>query len=750
MINVSSVPQTAGSPSPQQGQGVSIDIMRLLSVLLRYKWGILGIAALATIVGGLIAFNQTPQFRATASIALETDRMNVLSIDDLYQSNSGNTNYVQTQFEILKSRALAERVVKKLQLHRHPALVPSEPAEKPWYRKLSLRRFLPAAEQPVPRVLSEEEREQKAIARAVGRVMGGLSVNPVQGSYIASISYTSEDPGLAAEVANGIARGFIQSNLESRSSGALQATDWLSERLSSLKQQLRQSEARLQAFREREGLVSVAGQTSLGSSELTSLSRRLNEARQKRLDLQVTRETIRDGGYQRSEDLLTLSSIRAQPVVRELLSNQAALARRFTELSQRYGPQHPQMRALAAEQRTVDQELEEETQRFVRTLDQEFARAQQSEQQLQALWESSKQDMQKFNRLEFELLELQRDVDTNRELYDAFFRRIKSVGEAGDFERPHAQLFDPAIVPGSPFTPNIPRALAIAGVFGLLLGFGAALLLHTLDNTLRTPDDVLERLGAPLLAALPAVEQDKSGHFKQSWEAPQGAYAESIRSLRTAIMLFDLDKPPKIIAITSTFAREGKTSTALNLAAALGQLSRTLVIGTDLRRPALGARVDKAENNAGLAEYLAGSDVIDDCIYFNEAVGAYVLGEGRAPANPLEILSSQRMVQLLKDLRDRFDHIVLDTAPVQMVSDARVIATLADGIVYVAQADRTPTSQILRGLHSIQLSGAPMIGVVLNQFDVKRVSRYAYNGGYYHQYEGYREANASEGAGTTA
>jgi capsular exopolysaccharide synthesis family protein len=265
--------------------------------------------------------------------------------------------------------------------------------------------------------------------------------------------------------------------------------------------------------------------------------------------------------------------------------------------------------------------------------------------------------------------------------------------------------------------------------------------LDILDNTVKSPDDVQDKLHAPLLGTLPKMKVDKKGEFDQYWQNPQGLYAEALRTLRTGVVLSGLDTPAKIIVVTSTVPGEGKSTVALNLGAALAQMENTLVIGADLRRPSLAKKCGLAANHSGLTHFVAGTVTLDDCIEHLPELNLYVMPAGIIPPNPLEIISSRKFVQALKYLRERFDRIVIDSAPVQAVSDALILATNADSVIYVVKADSTSATQAQKGIASVVGSNEPLTGVVLNMFDPKK--SHGYFGSKYYQYANYYQSDES-------
>lgn len=730
---------------PESGDDL-IDLRRVLGALLRYKWGIVGLAFTAVLIAGLAVYSMEPVYRATASIELQLQQANVVSVEEVYSVGAGGYSYAYTQYEILKSRTLVERVVRKLELHKHPHFLrPGEDKSEPWLG-FSLETLLPAREKTPPFQLSEQEQEERAIQSVTNAVAGGLSSEAVQFSLVAHLSYTSTDRNLAAKIVNAVAQEFIDSNLEERTGGTQQAANWLDARLANLGENLRRSEQALQDFRDREGLVSLEGVTSLGGDELQSLSRRFSAATQARVEAKNIMDDVQGMVNPTTTDLLATPAILRHQSIRELKRVQSDAERKVAELGRRYGPKHPKMISAQTDLGTAGDELAKEVSKVVSGINREYELALRSEQQLELEWEARKADVQAFNRTEFELQELVRDLETNRKLYDIFFSRIKSVGETGGFERPHARVLDRALVPGSPFSPNKKLILAIALVLGLLAGCGIAVLLDVLDNTVKSPDDVQDRLGSPLLGSILKQKTDENGHFAQFWEKPQSQYAEAIRTIRTGIVLSGLDDPAKIIVVTSTVPGEGKSTIALNLGAALGNMERTLVIGADLRRPSLAQKCSLATNHSGLSHFVSGAAELEDCIERVEALGVDVMPAGIIPPNPLEMISSKRFADALDALKDRYDRIVVDSAPVQAVSDALILASYADSVIYVVKADSTSATQAKKGIQRIVASNEPLTGVILNQVDVKSSGRYY--GSQYYEYGDYHQSGSQAGSGS--
>jgi len=717
------------------GEERFIDLRRLFRATMRYKWGILGLAFIFSLVSALLVYSMQPVYRASASVVLESQQAHVVNVEDVYSVDTYNFNYNQTQYEILKSRSLAERVVRKLKLQEHPLFAPAPEVEEVGDSGFNLRSLWPGREKAPPEQLSAQEKEARLIQSITSRVVAGLQVSPVEFSYVVYLGFESSDPGLAARVVNAVAEEFIASNLENRLEGTLQATDWLGERLEYLKTRLRESEQALQDFRDREGLVDIGGVTGLGGNELRTLSQRLQEATRSRIEAQHIKEDVQDMVDVSTDELMTIPAVLEHQLVRDSKRDQSLAERRVAELAKRYGPRHPKMISAHSDLEVATENLAREVRKVVTGINHEYEMALRNEQQLQQSWEARKSEMQEFNRKEFELQELQRDVEANRQLYEIFFTRIRSVSETGGFEKPHARLVDRAVRPKSPVKPNKRLSIMVAFFVGLVIGSAVAILLDVLDNTVKTPDDVEDKLQATLLGYIPLQEEEKSGKFQQFWENQQSQFAEAIRTIRTGIILSSLDDPAKVIVVTSSLPGEGKSTVALNLGSALGQMEKTLVIGADLRRPSLANTCGLEPNHKGLSHFVSGTAALEDCIEYLEDKQFHVMPAGIIPPNPLEMISSARFVEALEQLRQRFDRIVIDSAPLQAVSDALVLSSYAQSVVYVVRADSTSATQAQKGIASILGANEPLTGVVLNMFDARRAASYYGGQSYYEQYQ---------------
>jgi len=337
---------------------------------------------------------------------------------------------------------------------------------------------------------------------------------------------------------------------------------------------------------------------------------------------------------------------------------------------------------------------------------------------------------------------LQQEVDVNRQLYDTFFTRLNETAATGDLESANARISDPAVAPLAPAKPKKKLIVALSFVVSTLFGVMMAFLLEALNNTVRSSGDIETKLGMPVLGLLPLLKgtrKNRNPSYTQYLEDSQSGFSESVRTIRTGLMLSSLDNPHKVVAVTSTVPGEGKTSSALSLAFSLGQMEKVLLIDADMRRPSIGKQFGRA-GQPGLSELVAGSCSESEAVIHSEEHGIDLLTAGQIPPNPLELLSSKRFAAVLAELEKHYDRIVIDTAPCQAVSDALVLAPLVGAVVYVVKSDATPTPQVQAGIKRLHEVKAPLVGVVLNQVNLKKASKY-YGEGYSGYYDVYGYSN---------
>lgn len=713
-----------------------IDLSHYWQVIRRQLKKIILFSAIITVIAVLVALAITPVYRATATILIEAEEAKVLSIEEVYGLGSASDEYYQTQFEILKSRELAKRTVLELGLIDNPEFNPAHPANK---KSFSIKEMIFGEAEP----LTEEE----ILAKTVDTFWAAVSISPVRKTQLVKVSVDSESAEMARVAANAMAQQFIESQLDAKVEVTQQAAGWLSDRLGGLKAKLEASERKLQQYREDNDLVDVEGVDTLVAKEIDQITEALVEARARRLELQGTYEQLQSLGALNYDNLSSLPSIISNPVVVNLRDAETQAELKVSELKKRYGPLHPKMIAAESDLEAVRESVLTQMKRIATSIESNYLVAQSKENSLEKALRNSKSDVRNLNRTEFTLSEYQREVRTNRQLYEAFFNRVSETSATGDLQTANARVVDPAIKPVVPVKPNkkliVLLALVVSGMFGVALAF----LLDLLDSTIKNLDDVERKLDVPMLGLLPLVgKKQDAGDAEQMVRAFVGegmdGFRESVRTLRTGLTLASMEQPASVILVTSSVPSEGKTTTSTNIAEAFGQMEKTLLIDCDMRRPSVAKKLGLAPNVPGLSNAVAYPDMLDECIQSRPELGIDVVSAGPIPPNPLELLGSKNFRDILDTLRGRYQRIIIDSAPMQAVSDALYLSTLVDGVVYVVKADATKDKLAQDGLGKLDNNNARVLGVVLNQVNIDREAKYADSySGYYDVY-GYSSKSA--------
>ncbi|MBL8519117.1 MAG: polysaccharide biosynthesis tyrosine autokinase, partial [Betaproteobacteria bacterium] len=496
-------------------------------------------------------------------------------------------------------------------------------------------------------------------------------------------------------------------------------------------------------FRDRERIVDAKGLVMSGAakaleeatSSLVSVRARRAEAESLYNQVQAVRQGKNVAGYE------SIPAVLKHPTVQKFKEQEADADRKAADASKRYGPEHPKMQQAAAELAAARENTRRQIDIVVAGVAKEYEVAKANEEALQRALGQSKSEIQGLNRKEFQLGVLEREVQANRQLYDLFMNRFKETNVAADLQSTVARVVDPATVQSLPYAPKKVQIVSIAAAVAMLIGIMMALLLDRISNTINTAGEVEARLGLPMLGYLMKME----GAGKKSLKSElafindsQSLFAEAIRTIRTGILMSAVDSPKKVIIITSSVPEEGKTTVSFNLACALAQVKRVLLVDADLRRPKIGRLIGREKDAPGLSHLVSGVASISECIFEHKSAGFHILTAGFVPPNPLEMISSAKFQDTLEKLKDAFDIVLIDSPPVQLVSDAVVLSQVANTVLYVVKADATPYPMARNCIKRLSMANAPLLGVVLNQLDLERAEKYygEYSG--YGRYRGYK------------
>ncbi len=710
-----------------------IDLGAYINVLKQAKWRIFSFALIITIFTILITFTLVPQYKATATLLIESEQTKAVSFDEVYGLDSTKKEYYLTQFEVIKSDSIAREVINKLDLKEHSDFIP-----KPSFIgqiKASIKDSLPFLNR-TQEPLSDEDLAEKEMLMLLEVFKSRLQITPIRSTQLVDVSFESSDPKLAALVANTVGEVYIESQMRAKMGITQQASSWLNTRLSQLRIQLDKSEERLQAYREEQKLVDIEGIAGLVTQELEQTSLQLVSARAEQNNLQSINRVISEYGNNNIELLGSMPEITSHRVIQDVKREVILLERKVSELSEVYGPKHPRMISAKAELATVKVNMNKQIKGLVTGIEKELNRVTRTVKALESDLLNIRVEYQDITRKETSYNQLKREVETNRNIFNTFLSRSKETEVTSDFSSAVARFTDRAFAPNESNKPN--KKLIIVMAFIGSLGFAVMLsfVFDSLNDTVKNKNDVESKLSQRMLGLLPHVAVPKKSYFPihAYLEDTYRRFAESVRTFRTSLLLTQLDRAHQVIAVTSTSPGEGKTTTSANLAMSLAQMGKVLLIDADLRKPSLSKRYDIPVFHPGLSNLLVGTELLTECVHVDERSGLSILPSGQILANPLELLSSPQFNQLLDSLKANYDHIIIDTPPTQAVSDALVIAQSVDSVVYVVKSDITRIKPITAGLERLFEVKAHVAGVVLNKVDMSK-SKDEHSHGYYDYYD---------------
>lgn len=738
---------------PHSEEKDTIDLMKLWRVIWRAKWNI-GWLVLLSVALAIAAVSMiTPQYVGSATLLINEKNPPLMSFQQVKDSSSNSSDYLQTQQALLQSRELAERAVRKLNLTTNPITDPRQ-QPKPWFTprkwlaELNSGQWLPGLAFLTP--VQATPTEQDIFNQVTQNLMLHTSIKFVGKSQLLEIEVELPDPKLAADVANALAQGFIDSQLDTSVKSSQTTTSWMNTRLVELRDNLRRAENKLQGYREEQGLVDVGGVATISANELEMTGNRMIDARRNRAEAE---SQYRQAKSLSNGDLSRLSSVPAvltNPLVQQFQGELAKAQAKVEELSGRYGPKHPALASAQLELRAATTSLRLQVQQVIAGIERQYQLAVASEQALQGSFNTNKAQIQDISRKEFQLREFQREVDSSRALYETFITRLKETAATSDMDSTKVRIVDPAIAPLEASKPRKALTVAIVAVVAALIGVIMAFLFDTLSNTFKTDDSIESTLNTPLLSVVPLVMKKSRRQLARLFDDnDHPRFSETIRNLRTWLMLQSNERPAQVVLVTSTVSGEGKSTIANNLACSLTPLERVLLIDADLRQPTLSSNFDFPADAPGLANVIAGTARLEDCIrtvgnldmlpagnvspssldMFSSprlpGPGEHRHGPRQPP--PQDLLSSPRVARMLDALKSRYRHIIIDSPPAEMVSDALLLAKHSDAVIYVVKAESTPVSQVQKGLATLQQSHAPVFGIVLNQVDLRKARKYGYS-----------------------
>jgi len=698
------------------------DLRKYLRVILKHRWLILGIIGVCVLVGMVATFLMTPIYQATATLQIDREAADVVQVEGLQTTeNLGDPQFYQTQYELLQSRTLAEKTVSSLGLADDQAfLVKQGQSPVAWVRSVVASLLNPSADTN-SQTADAVDRLQKD---AVGILQNGLVVTPVRNSRLVRVSFKHPNAAVTERVANGVAEAFIAENLDRKYDATSYARKFLEERLQQLKIKLEESEAQLVAYAMQQGIINLDDRQSLKGSDLALINTKLLEARNDRIRLEgMWKQAQTTKGF-------GLTQIMDNPTIQENRKLRAELAAQYQQKLGLYKPAFPAMLRLKAQIKELDAQAQEAIDAIKLSIKAQYDAAKTEEAMLAQQVDSTKADVldQRSRSIKYNIL--QREVDTNRTLYDGLLQRYKEIGIAGGVGTNNISVVDRAQPPTVPSSPKLSFNILVSLLAGTVLGVACAFGLEYMDDTFKSPEDVESSLAMPVIGIIPRPAQGIA--IADALNDARSGLSEAYRSLRTALQFSTAEGVPKTLLITSSRPSEGKSTTAASLAKAFTQIGmKVLIIDADLRNPSLHKEF-KCSNEVGLSNYLAGAKLPQEVAQDTAVKDLTFISSGPLPPNPAELLAGARLVSLLSLASESFDLVLVDGPPIMGLADAPLLASNVSGTLLVVAANETRREAAKVAVKRLQFARAPIVGALLSKFDMKQVGY-----GYGYTYGGY-------------
>lgn len=688
---------------------------------------------------------QTPLFMASGTLLIEKegrDQMNLLNQN--YYDNDWANEYLNTQIRVLTSRSLARKVIEELDR------LPGQESKKPAPRLGSLQKLLKGDQQAVD--------PDAKMSGKVAAFLGGLGVTNIPDTRLLEVTYVSSDAKMAAHSVNTLFSKFIEFNLEMKAESTKQAAEFLTGQIEDMRRNLAQKEQELQEYGKRKELYYLRGEDSTVVQKLSDLNGAYTSAQIERINKESVYRELKGKPFDSYPD------VRVNSLVQGLKQEFSARESEIKKKSQIFQDSYPEMQRLRSQQEGLQKRIDSETADIARkSLNQaeaEYQAALKKENALMEMLNLQKGSVVSSNANAIYYNSLKIEVENMRNLLDFLTRKQKESMLSSRLEglnTSNIKIVDRAEIPQLPFSPNKQRTIMLALMLGIGGGIFLIFVLNYLDNSVKSPEDVEKFLHIPALGFVPAVgakpghsyyqhyySDRKKEHAEQKIKSvelvnlkdPESTFAEHYRNIRTSLLLSSPDAPPKVMVVTSALPQEGKTATVINLAVAFSQLGKkVLVMDCDLRRPRVH-KIFRIKNTAGITSFLVGRSRIEDIIYrYPAEPNLHVLPSGPIPPNPVELVISKSMSEMMAKLRQHYDFIFIDAPPLMGISDAILLGEYADGLLMVAWGGKTPRKVIEKAKAEIEKYNVKLFGLILNNVNLRRFA-YAYSS-YHYKYGKY-------------
>jgi capsular exopolysaccharide synthesis family protein len=711
-----------GNSASAEGHGNMSMLFNYWRLVLRRRWLIVAIVLSAVVAAFVITMLMTPQYEATSTIQIARQEKNIVDVEGLEPTtNPADMEFYETQYSLLEARSLAERVSKTLQLASSPTFLETFGAN-------SEGSFLGDESSRRPPAKEREQREEAV----VDILLKNIAIKPTRGSALVDVSFTSPDPALSQRVANAWTQQFIASNLDRRFEATAYARNFLDQRLQQLRGRLEASERQLVQYATTQRIVTVQTDGSqtpgappperpLVADDLASINTELNRAVADRIQAASKLDGLNH-------------EVVASPTLAQLRQQRAVAGAEYASLMAKFSPEYPAAAAVASQVESLDRSIAREQALVSGSLQRDYQDALKREGALRARVEQLKGDTLDLKRRNIQYDILKRDADTNRQLYEALLQRYKEIGVAGGVGVNNVLIVDPAGLPESPSSPNLPLNIALGLLIGLIVAGATVFVLEQFDDAVKDLESARRVLPVPVLGAVPVLPDGDPG---EALKDRKSALSEAYLSVQTSLRFATDHGVPRSIAVTSTKPSEGKSTTCHALAQSLVRTGKKVVlVDADMRSPSVH-HIYGIANERGLSNFMAGEDNVPSLIHHMDENGVDVVTAGPQPPNAAELLTSGRLGLLITRLLDDYDHVLIDSPPVLGLADAPLIGSQVEAVVFTVESHGAKVGAVMAALSRLRAANANVIGAVLTKFE-QRKAQYGYGFEYEYGYGGDR------------
>lgn len=699
----------AGSEIAKGQYGIEepISLKDFVNVLVRRRWTMLIFFLTTVLVVGAFTYTIKPVYRATIKILIERESPNILNIKDILPMEASGSDFYQTQYRILQSRNLAQRVINGLNLAKDKDFNPEHSDSEPDALKK-------------PDTDSQDSQKAQEVKEIlISRFLNALDIQPVSGTRLVDISFSNHSPELSAKVANYIGKAYMEMNVDLKFGASRRATEWLERQISEQKAKLEESERAMLYYRQETGLISLEDKENIVSQRLSQLNADLVKAESRRIAIEEQYNHIRYLIDQKVP-FESIPAIADNSLIQGLKGQEIKVITKVSDLKLQYGEKHPKMISAKAEIASLRQNLKNTGENLVSGMKNKYIIVRQQEDQLRRALTKQTQELEGLSEKAIRYRVLKRETNTNKDIYNTLLKRLKETALTEDIKAYNVRIIDPATIPLKPANDKKRRNLLLALIVGLFGSIGLAFSVEFLDDSIKYPEDIERQLGLSSLAMIPLVKTGtrkalgKKGD-RVEWiiqARPRSSASEAFRRLRANLLFSFGAGPSAVILVTSAASGEGKTFTTVNLGISLAKLGKkVLLIDADMRNPGLHCILN-LNNEEGLSHSLvgAGRPRPQSALHANMDI----MPCGSVPSDHAELLASQAMANIMDEQRNLYDFVILDSPPVEEVSDALVLGRLADSVILVVEGKKTTCRQIAKSVSAMKKLDIRILGAVLN------------------------------------